>query len=161
MPVGPTKTKKQKQTVVKTEMHKFGKGELHSGSKTGPVVTNPKQAIAISLAESGQSKSAKQPHPKTNPGDYQNDAHDPEGGYHRKGEAFRDTSIKPISERRKEEEIAQRERLWATGMQTNFMNRGTTSQTGPSGYGHAAPHRDGALRLSGNKNAHRIGARGK
>lgn len=56
MPIGPTKTKAQKQTVVKTEMHKFGKGELHSGSKSGPVVTNPKQAIAISLSESGQSK---------------------------------------------------------------------------------------------------------
>lgn len=56
MPVGPTKTKAQKQHVVKTEMHKFGQGNLHSGSKSGPVVTNPKQAVAISLSESGQSK---------------------------------------------------------------------------------------------------------
>ena len=56
MPVGPTRTKAEKQRVVKTEMHKFGQGGLHSGSKSGPVVTNPKQAQAIALSESGQSK---------------------------------------------------------------------------------------------------------
>ncbi|QGH72191.1 MAG: hypothetical protein [Caudovirales sp. ctOwN3] len=31
-------------------MHEFGKGELHSG-KNGPVVKNPKQAIAIAYSE--------------------------------------------------------------------------------------------------------------
>ena len=30
---------------------KFKKGALHSGSKTGKVVTNPKQAIAIEISE--------------------------------------------------------------------------------------------------------------
>lgn len=30
-------------------MGEFGKGELHSGSKSGPVVKNQKQAIAIAL----------------------------------------------------------------------------------------------------------------
>lgn len=59
MPIGPTRTKAQKQNVVRHEMHKFGAGNLHSGSKHGPVVTNPKQAVAISLSESGQSKPAK------------------------------------------------------------------------------------------------------
>ena len=29
----------------------FGKGELHSGSKTGPVVKNIKQASAIAISE--------------------------------------------------------------------------------------------------------------
>jgi hypothetical protein len=29
----------------------FGKGELHSGSKKGPVVKNPKQASAIAISE--------------------------------------------------------------------------------------------------------------
>ncbi len=29
----------------------FHEGKLHSGSKKGPVVTNPKQAIAIALSE--------------------------------------------------------------------------------------------------------------
>ena len=59
MPHGPINTKAQKAAVVQTEMHKFKQGDLHSGSKTGPVVTNPKQAIAIALSESGQSKPSK------------------------------------------------------------------------------------------------------
>lgn len=50
---------KSKKEIVKTEMDKFKKGKLHSGSKKGPVVTNPKQAIAISMSESGQSKKKK------------------------------------------------------------------------------------------------------
>ena len=37
-------------------MGEFGKGELHSGSKKGPKVTNPKQALAIALSEAGKSK---------------------------------------------------------------------------------------------------------
>ena len=51
--------KKAKKARMKTEMKKFKEGKLHSGSKKGPVVTNPKQAIAISLSESGQSKKNK------------------------------------------------------------------------------------------------------
>ena len=49
-------TPKQK---MKTEMHKWKEGKLHSGSKKGPIVTNPKQAIAISLSEAGLSKKSK------------------------------------------------------------------------------------------------------
>ena len=59
MPIGPTKTKAQKQAVVHTEMKKFSQGDLHSGSKSGPVVTNPAQAKAIAMSESKQSKPAK------------------------------------------------------------------------------------------------------
>ncbi len=36
---------------VKKVMREFKEGELHSGSKKGPVVTNPKQGIAIALSE--------------------------------------------------------------------------------------------------------------
>lgn len=40
-------------------MHKFKHGELHSGSKKGPSVSNRKQAIAIMMSEkrkAGQGK---------------------------------------------------------------------------------------------------------
>lgn len=36
---------------MKGTMEEYKKGELHSGSKTGPVVHNRKQAIAIGLSE--------------------------------------------------------------------------------------------------------------
>jgi hypothetical protein len=40
------------QETVKDVMHKFKHGTLHSGSKTGPTVTNRKQAVAIAISES-------------------------------------------------------------------------------------------------------------
>lgn len=46
----PQKKTKSKSKVEKV-MHEFKEGKLHSGSKKGPIVTNPKQAIAISLSE--------------------------------------------------------------------------------------------------------------
>jgi hypothetical protein len=48
-----TKLNKAGKAKVATVMHEFGKGELHSG-KGGKVVKNPKQAIAISLAEAAK-----------------------------------------------------------------------------------------------------------
>ncbi len=48
--------KKAKKRRLKEEFKKFGEGKLHSRSKTGPVVTNPKQAQAIALSEAGMSK---------------------------------------------------------------------------------------------------------
>ena len=41
---------------VEKVMHEFKTGELHSGSKKGPVVKSRKQAIAIALSEAGKSK---------------------------------------------------------------------------------------------------------
>jgi hypothetical protein len=46
------------QAKVGRVMKEFKKGELHSGKK-GPVVKNPKQAIAIALSEAGMSKPQK------------------------------------------------------------------------------------------------------
>jgi Family of unknown function (DUF6496) len=50
---------KSKKEIMKTEMHKFKEGTLHSGSKKGPTVKNRKQAIAIAMSESGQSRKGK------------------------------------------------------------------------------------------------------
>jgi len=41
---------------VEKVMHEFKSGDLHSGSKKGPVVKSRKQAIAIALSEAGKSK---------------------------------------------------------------------------------------------------------
>ncbi len=50
---------KKKQAKVKKVMKEYKSGELHSGSKKGPVVKDRKQAIAIAMSESGQSKKKK------------------------------------------------------------------------------------------------------
>lgn len=55
--------KKEKGKVAKV-MREFESGKLHSGSKKGPVVTNPKQGIAIALSEARKS-GAKIPLPKS------------------------------------------------------------------------------------------------
>ena len=47
------------QKKVKTVMREFKSGKLHSG-KSGKIVKNPKQAIAIALSEAGKSKKRRQ-----------------------------------------------------------------------------------------------------
>lgn len=44
------KKKKPKDKVAKV-MREFRAGKLHSGSKHGPIVTNPRQGLAIALSE--------------------------------------------------------------------------------------------------------------
>jgi hypothetical protein len=39
------------QEKVAKVMHEYKEGELHTGSKSGPKVTNKRQAIAIALSE--------------------------------------------------------------------------------------------------------------
>ena len=51
-------TNKQKAKIKKV-MKEGAEGKLHSGSKKGPIVTNPKQKIAIALSEAGVSKKGK------------------------------------------------------------------------------------------------------
>jgi uncharacterized membrane protein len=45
------KVAKKGESKVEKVMHEYKYGELHSGSKEGPKVKNPKQAIAIALSE--------------------------------------------------------------------------------------------------------------
>lgn len=44
-------TKSKEKSKLKKVMHEFKEGKLHSGSKQGPTVTNPKQAVAIGYSE--------------------------------------------------------------------------------------------------------------
>ena len=50
--------KSKGQAKVATVMKEFKAGKLHSG-KSGKVVKNPKQAVAIALSEAGLSKQKK------------------------------------------------------------------------------------------------------
>lgn len=52
---------------VRGVMHEFKYGDLHSGSKTGPVVKSRKQAVAIALSEQRQMAAG---HPHKNLGKY-------------------------------------------------------------------------------------------
>jgi len=56
MPIRKPKTKKQKKAAVKTVMHEYKSGKLHSGSKKGPKVTSRKQAIAIAYSMNKERK---------------------------------------------------------------------------------------------------------
>jgi len=51
---------KKKESKGQKKVHKvmkeYSKGELHSGSKKGPMVKSRKQAIAIAMSEAGKSK---------------------------------------------------------------------------------------------------------
>ena len=53
------KTKAGKKAKMAKVMDEMKAGTLRSGSKSGPKVKNPKQAIAIGLSEAGMSKRKK------------------------------------------------------------------------------------------------------
>jgi len=62
--VKPAKKRVSKgKAKVEKVMHEFKEHKLRSGSKKGPEVTNPKQAIAIALSEA-RKKGAKIPKKK-------------------------------------------------------------------------------------------------
>jgi hypothetical protein len=47
---------KQKEKKIKKVIKEFEKGELHSGSKKGPVVKDKQQALAIAESEARKKK---------------------------------------------------------------------------------------------------------
>lgn len=50
---------KKKNAKIQKVMHEFKEGELHSGSKKGPKVTNKAQAVAIALSEQRKANKGK------------------------------------------------------------------------------------------------------
>jgi hypothetical protein len=48
-------------------MKKWGSGQLHSGSKSGPVVKNQKQAVAIMLSEKRAARGGKKEYQAATP----------------------------------------------------------------------------------------------
>jgi hypothetical protein len=58
MPIKTPRTKAAKKRVMRTELKRFKAGKLHSG-KGGKVVKSKKQAVAIALSASKQSKRKK------------------------------------------------------------------------------------------------------
>jgi hypothetical protein len=47
---------KPAKSKIETVLHEFKEGDLHSGSKKGPIVKNRKQAVAIAISESKKGK---------------------------------------------------------------------------------------------------------
>lgn len=50
------KSKKKSADKMALTMHEFKGGKLHSGSKSGPVVKNKKQAVAIGISQANKAK---------------------------------------------------------------------------------------------------------
>jgi len=53
------KQQRMDKSKVERVMHEFKRGQLHSGSKSGPVVSNRKQAVAIALSEARKAAGGK------------------------------------------------------------------------------------------------------
>jgi hypothetical protein len=51
-----SRPKPKHRDKVEKVMHEFKEGTLHSGSASGPMVTNRKQAIAIAMSEARRKK---------------------------------------------------------------------------------------------------------
>ena len=56
MPKSKKKETSREKSKIEKVMKEGKSGKLHSGSKKGPIVTNPKQMIAIALSESRKRK---------------------------------------------------------------------------------------------------------
>lgn len=158
MPERTPRTKSEKQAAVKTVMHEFRGGKLHSGSKHGPKVKNPKQAVAIAMSESNQAKPEynRKAHFKGNPGF----PSDPEAKSPPQTYAAHEGREKEVMGAGYEEH--ERGERNPTRLGSNTPHKFTAPpNSGSHSFGHAAHQRSGNLRMSGHSGAHRIGGKRK
>ena len=168
--------------VVETEMHKFKHGTLHSGSKHGPKVKSRKQAIAIALSESGQSKKNydRGSHNEGNPGFPSTVSHSPP---HHKESAVKNKETEKAHEAREKQVMGAGYEEHERG-EAGRGHDTPQSMTHPKGFDHKqlkgcflAEHHKAVdvsrtpdrfrgtqssgpvLRVSGHKGAHQIGKR--
>jgi len=138
--------------VMHTEMKKFKGGTLHSGSKKGPVVKNRKQAIAIALSESGQSKYDRSSHHKGNPGfDRSEIPHSPPTEAYQKHES-REKEVMGAGYQAHESA----ERASYRGGGGHVVGSGSPAT---KAYTFRGTRGSGPLRLSGHSGAHQLGKR--
>lgn len=133
----------------KPTMHEFGQHKLHSGSKHGKIVTNPKQAVAIAFSEQKKMK-----YPGT-------DGPDPKG----RSVAEPDVALEHRAHGHHVDEGFAKQLPKAARTPESTPKKEPNAYADPlpaaqtSGYGHAAHQRVGHLRTSGSPHAHRIGKR--
>lgn len=146
------KTKSGKQAKLAKVFQEAKQGELHSGSKTGPIVTNPKQAQAIALSEAGMSR---------NHGSHNADPPN-------KNEVYNPSLPGPAGPHGVEGLLAgsggptreETRRPYGYEGTSSHFRRGQPA-SGSHGFGHGVHQCSGGLRNSGHVGAHRLGQRGK
>lgn len=144
------KTKAGKAAKVEKTMHEFKKGDLHSGSKTGPKVKSREQAVAIALNQAGESKYDRSAHWKGNPGFPSSS----EAGQSPPPETYR-------SHEMREGEVmgGGYEKHEAMEKAAGAPHSSKASPLKAHGFGHTGSQRQGHHRLSGHSGAHRIGSK--
>lgn len=141
--------------VMHTEMSKFKQGTLHSGSRKGPTVKNRKQAIAIGLSESGQSKYDRSSHHEGNP------------GFNRSEKVKSPSPLTHLPPKQSAVGSGQHANIPASSHEQrtkvtfnpggNCLNRGS----GNSGTPFRGTNKSGVLRVSGAQGAHQVGKRSR
>lgn len=151
MPEKTPRTKAEKANAVHTVMREFKNNELHSGSKEGPKVKNRKQAVAIAMSESNQSKPKydREAHFKGNPG-FPSDpeAKSPPETYQKHESREKEVMGAGYPEHKKAEVNS-----YKTGGTAFKMPHAPNAH----GFGHSGGQKVGCLRMSGHSGAHRIG----